>query len=111
MSGGEPSWSEVRASGKGEPEDTPPQATALSYETGRAAPRVLASGRGLIAQRIIDAAALAGVPVRSDPALSNALQALDLGDEVPEELYRAVAETLAWAYGLDAQAAKARQPR
>jgi flagellar biosynthesis protein len=80
------------------------QATALSYEAGDRAPRVVATGTGYLAQRIIEAAEQAGVPVRSDPALTRALSALDLGDEVPEALYRAVAETLAWAYRLDAEA-------
>ncbi len=85
------------------PEDEPRKATALSYELGEPAPRVVATGRGYIAERIIAAAQEAGVPVKSDPALANALAALDLGGEVPEALYRAVAETLAWAYKLDAQ--------
>jgi flagellar biosynthesis protein len=80
------------------------RATALYYRPGQKAPRVVASGAGLVAQRIIDTANEAGVPVRSDPALSEALSALELGDEVPETLYAAVAVTLAWAYRLDAQA-------
>lgn len=84
-------------------EDEPRKATALSYELGETAPRVVATGRGYIAERIIAAAQEAGVPVKSDPALADALAALDLGGEVPEALYRAVAETLAWAYKLDAQ--------
>jgi flagellar biosynthesis protein len=84
-------------------------ATALSYELGDKAPQVVATGSGYVAEKIIAAAIEAGVPVRSDPALVNALAALDLGDEVPEALYRAVAETLAWAYGLDADAAKRRR--
>jgi flagellar biosynthesis protein len=83
------------------------EATALSYEAGEKAPRVVASGRGYVAERIIAAAQEAGVPVKSDPALARALSALDLGEEVPEAMYRAVAETLAWAYKLDAQAGKA----
>lgn len=82
------------------------QATALQYQAGDRAPRVVASGRGELAERIIEAAQQAGVPVRSDPALARALEALDLGDEVPEALYRAVAETLAWAYRLDSTALK-----
>ena len=64
---------------------------------------MIATGRGYMAERIIAAAREAGVPVRSDPALAEALAALDLGDQVPEPLYRAVAEALAWAYGLDAK--------
>ena len=82
--------------------DEPRKATALSYELGETAPRVVATGRGQIAERIIAAAQESGIPVKSDPALANALAALDLGEEVPEALYRAVAETLAWAYKLDA---------
>jgi flagellar biosynthesis protein len=90
--------------------DQPKEAAALSYEPGETAPRVVASGRGYLAERIIAAAEEAGVPVRSDPALARALAALDLGDEVPEAMYRAVAETLAWAYKLDAQAARRTRP-
>ena len=82
------------------------RATALQYEGGEAAPRVVATGKGTLAQRIVEAAQEAGVPVRSDPALARALESLDLGDEIPEALYRAVAETLAWAYRLDAAALK-----
>lgn len=80
------------------------RATALRYEQGRHAPEVVATGAGLIADRIIAAAREAGVPVRHDPALAEALAALDLGDEVPPALWTAVAETLAWAYRLDAGA-------
>jgi flagellar biosynthesis protein len=86
--------------------EPPKQAAALSYEPGETAPRVVASGSGHLAERIIAAAEEAGVPVKSDPALARALAALDLGDEVPEAMYRAVAETLAWAYKLDAQAGR-----
>jgi flagellar biosynthesis protein len=89
------------------------RATALSYQPGDDAPRVVASGAGLIAERIIAAAQEAGVPVREDAALAEALTRLELGDNVPQELFVAVAETLAWAYRLDAQARREglRQPR
>lgn len=83
------------------------RATALSYG-GSGAPRVVASGRGLIAERILQEAAAAGVPVREDPALAAVLAALDLEREIPEALYAAVAEALAWAYALDARAAGGR---
>jgi flagellar biosynthesis protein len=87
------------------PEQPPRRrATALRYEQGRNAPEVLATGAGLVADRILAAAREAGVPVRHDPALAQALAALDLGDEVPPALWTAVAETLAWAYRLDAGA-------
>ena len=87
--------------------DTPPprrvrRAAALRYESGTdAAPRVVAAGRGELAERIVAEARAAGVPVRDDAALAEALAGLDLGAHVPEELYRAVAEALAWAYRLE----------
>lgn len=80
------------------------RATALHYTHGERAPRVTATGTGLVAERIVAAAQAAGVPVRSDPALAEALGALELGHEMPEALWAAVAEALAWAYRLDATA-------
>lgn len=89
------------------PDPPPPRrrASALSYEPGTRAPRIAATGAGVIAERIIATAREAGVPVREDPALASALAALELGGEVPPELWRAVAEALAWAYRLEAAAA------
>jgi flagellar biosynthesis protein len=91
--------------------EPPPRrrAIALRYQQGDQAPRVTATGAGLIAERIVAAARDAGIPVRSDPALAQALGALDLGREVPAAMYVAVAEALAWAYRVDA-AARARGP-
>jgi flagellar biosynthesis protein len=86
--------------------DRPKRAIALSYEHGQTAPRVAATGSGLVAERILAAARDAGVPVREDPALAEALTALELGSDVPQAMWVAVAETLAWAYRLDAQAAR-----
>jgi flagellar biosynthesis protein len=78
------------------------RATALHYNTGgQAAPTVVATGQGVIADRILEIAAAAGVPIREDAALVNALQSLELGQEIPEDLFVAVAEALAWAYRLD----------
>jgi flagellar biosynthesis protein len=79
------------------------KASALSYE-GHGAPKVVASGKGLVAERILAAAAEAGVPIKEDRALAEALSALELDAEIPEDLYKAVAETLAWAYALDVKA-------
>jgi flagellar biosynthesis protein len=84
------------------------RAAALRYEPGAPAPRVVAAGRGELAARIVEAAQAAGVPVREQPALADALSALDLGAEVPPELYVAVAEALVWAYNLDAAATRPR---
>jgi flagellar biosynthesis protein len=91
------------------PDREPPgrrRATALRYEQGRRAPQVVATGAGLVADRILAAAREAGIPVRHDPALAEALAALELGADVPEAMWKAVAETLAWAYRLDAQASQ-----
>jgi flagellar biosynthesis protein len=79
------------------------RAAALRYE-GAGAPKVVAAGRGLIAEKILAAAKEAGVPIREDAALAEALAGLELGREVPEELWVAVAEALAWAYRLDVKA-------
>ena len=86
--------------------DAQRRATALHYE-GQGAPRVVATGRGLIAERIVEAAREAGVPIRQDAALANALSQLELDEQIPEALYVAVAEALAWAYALDVRARRA----
>ncbi len=78
------------------------RATALHYAGGDVAPTVAATGRGVLADAIVAAAQQAGVPIRSDPALSQALAALRIDDRVPAELYQAVAEALVWAYRLTA---------
>ena len=79
------------------------QASALSYE-GVGAPKVVASGKGLVADRILEAARAAGVPIKEDRALAEAIAGLELDAEIPEDLYKAVAETLAWAYSLELKA-------
>lgn len=81
------------------------RAAALRYEGG-GTPRVTAAGRGLIAEKILEEAKKAGVPIREDKALAEALAGLELGREVPEDLWVAVAQALAWAYRLDLQESK-----
>jgi flagellar biosynthesis protein len=76
---------------------------ALRY-TGTGAPRVVAAGRGHVAATILERARAAGVPVHKDPELADALAAMALGQEVPEELWTAVAEALAWAYSVGERA-------
>jgi flagellar biosynthesis protein len=82
------------------------RAAALRYD-GRAAPNLVATGRGHVAEAILEAARLAGVPAMEDAVLVQALAALELGGEVPPELYRAVAEALVWAYRLTGRTAPA----
>lgn len=77
-------------------------AAAVAYDPERdSAPRVKASGRGRVAEKILEIAAAAGVPVRQDSALAEVLSKLDQGEEIPAETYRAVAEILAFLYRLD----------
>jgi len=76
---------------------------ALRY-TGTGAPRVVAAGRGHVAASILARAHEAGVPVHKDPQLADALAHMALGHEVPEELWKAVAEALAWAYSVSDEA-------
>lgn len=68
-------------------------AVALKYDPG-SAPRVVATGRGHLGQRIIDVAREHGVPLEQNPALAEALSSLELDEEIPEQLYRAVAQIL-----------------
>jgi flagellar biosynthesis protein len=78
------------------------RAVALKYEPAReSAPRVTAKGSGVVAERIIELAQKTGIPLREDPDLVGALIQLDFHEEIPPELYKAVAEILAFAYRLN----------
>lgn len=77
-------------------------AVALRYEAASGAPRVVAKGAGVVAARIRERATEAGVPMVQDVPLARAVfRACDLGDEIPAELYDAVARVLAFIYALD----------
>ena len=80
------------------------QAAALSYAAGQGAPKVVAKGRGDIARRIVELAREHGVPVAQSPELVSLLMQVDLDKQIPESLYRAVAEVLVWAHALPAAA-------
>jgi flagellar biosynthesis protein len=75
----------------------PPLAVALHY-SGSGAPRVVAKGGGQVAERIIATARDHNVPLQEDAALASALSRLELGREIPRELYVAVAHVLAFAW-------------
>ena len=82
--------------------DKSPKAVALKYDAKKdKAPRVIAKGRGNIAEKIIDIAKEHDVPLYEDKNLIQILEALDLETEIPPELYRAVAEVLAFIYRLN----------
>ncbi len=76
-------------------------AVALAYNAGQSAPTVVAKGRGLLADAIIERAREAGVYVHESPALVSLLMQVDLDQHIPPELYVAVAELLAWLYRLE----------
>ena len=72
-------------------------AVALEYD-GDSAPKVSARGVGVIADEILKIAQEHGVPLQKDNELVSVLADLGLGDEIPEDLYRVVAEVIAFAY-------------
>ncbi len=82
--------------------DKPTQyAVALAYQAGDAAPQVVAKGKGLIAEEIIARAKQSGVFVHESKELVTLLMQVDLDQRIPPELYRAVAELLAWLYRIE----------
>ena len=85
--------------------DKSPKAVALKYDDKKnKAPRVIATGRGEIAEKIIVVAKAHNVPLYEDKNLVQLLEALELETEIPPELYRAVAEVLAFIYRLNSSA-------
>ena len=89
------------------------KAVALKYEAERdMAPRVIAKGRGHVAEHILATAQKNAVPVYQDKTLVNMLMALEIDREIPPELYKALAEVMAYVYKMDkshGQAAAARR--
>jgi flagellar biosynthesis protein len=75
------------------------RATALEYHPEKdSAPRVVASGTGIVAEKIIALAKDHNIPVYEDPTLAAALATVNLDEEIPPELYLVVAEVLAYIY-------------
>ncbi|MHB1011354.1 MAG: EscU/YscU/HrcU family type III secretion system export apparatus switch protein [Desulfobacteria bacterium] len=84
------------------------QAAALRYAQGKdAAPRLMAKGRGAVADRILEIARRNGIPIREDRELVQVLASLDLYQEIPPDLYKAVAEILVFLYSLNRGAMQA----
>ncbi|WP_152392449.1 EscU/YscU/HrcU family type III secretion system export apparatus switch protein [Paenibacillus guangzhouensis] len=81
------------------------KAVALKYEPGLAeAPKVVAKGRGHLAQAILDKAKESGVAIQEDPSLVEVLSKIDVDQQIPAELYQLVAEILSFVYRTDQQA-------
>ena len=78
------------------------KAAALKYNSAKdAAPKILASGKGLLAEKILELAREQNIAVYKNPHLVEALVQLDVGREIPPELYSAVAEIMAFIYSVD----------
>jgi len=79
-----------------------PQAVALRYDPrSESTPEIVASGRGDLAQQIIAAAKEAGIDIVQDPDLLEVLGRVPVGEEIPAELFQAVAEILAFIYRIN----------
>jgi flagellar biosynthesis protein len=88
------------------------RAVALRYEPEKQrAPKVVAKGRGFVAENILAAAQRNTIPVYQNKSLVNMLMALELDREIPPELYRAVAEVLAYVYRIDKRHQKPEMPK
>lgn len=77
------------------------QAIALSYEVGEDAPKIIATGKGQLAEKIIEKAKETAVPVYRDDKLAKTLSKLEIGDAIPPELYEVVAEILMFVDDMD----------
>lgn len=77
------------------------QAIALQYNPDETAPKIVASGTGVIADKIIEKAKESDVPLYEDNKLADTLSKLDIGDYIPPELYSVVAEILVFVDNLD----------
>lgn len=89
----------------------PREAVALEYDAHKGAPRVVAAGKGLVAERIIETAIENMVPVHEDPELAHALNVISIGEEIPPELYQVVAQVLVFVADLDKRARPALSKR
>ncbi len=79
----------------------PKTAVALSYEPNEEAPKVIASGRGYLADKIIEKAKEADIPLHQNAQLAETLSKLEIGDMIPPELYDVVAEILVFVDKMD----------
>ncbi|HEY4532463.1 MAG TPA: EscU/YscU/HrcU family type III secretion system export apparatus switch protein [Kurthia sp.] len=88
------------------------EAVALSFNpTESDAPKVLAKGKGLVAENILSKAKENDIPIQEDPNLVQLLGQINVNESIPEELYQAVAEVFAFIYQLDKNHGKVKQKR
>ena len=84
------------------------RAVALQYGADDAAPVVVASGMGYLAEKIVEVAQDSGVPVYEDDSLATILSQLNLGQEIPPELYRAIVEIYVYFLNFDPNSGESR---
>ena len=77
------------------------KAVALAYTKGEQAPKVVATGKGGVAEKIIEKAQESNVPIHQDEKLVDTLSTLDVGEYIPPELYEVVAEILVYVDEMD----------
>ena len=77
------------------------EAVALDYDPGVSAPTIVAAGRGHVAENIIKTAREHNVPIHADAELAHTLNTLQLGQEIPPELYMVVAQILLYVKNID----------
>jgi flagellar biosynthesis protein len=75
-------------------------AASIKYDVKDSAPRLTAYGQGFLADKILEIASVAGVPLYKEEALAGQLGKVEIGREIPPEMYGVVAEVLSFIYGL-----------
>jgi flagellar biosynthesis protein len=95
---------------KSRQQQSPRTAIALHYD-GDNTPKITAKGSGELAEQIIALAREHGIPLQEDPGLAALLAQIELGSDIPETLYRAVAEVIAFAYILSGKFPKGYTPK
>ncbi len=89
--------------------EKPKTAVAVAYEPGEAAPKIIATGKGIVAEKIIEKAKEAEIPFYRDDKLADTLSKLEIGDSIPPELYEVVAEILVFVDDMDKLREKIRE--
>ena len=87
------------------------KAVALQYEMGDGAPVIVASGMGYMAEKIVEVAADSGVPIYEDNSLATILTQLKLGQEIPQELYKAIVEIYVYFLHFDPNKGKEQEDK
>ncbi|MCM3361509.1 EscU/YscU/HrcU family type III secretion system export apparatus switch protein [Niallia sp. MER TA 168] len=88
------------------------EAIALTYEQHKySAPAVIAKGKGLVAEQILERAKKENIPIQEDASLVELLSKLNINEQIPEDLYMAVAEVFAYIYSLEKETAKKDAPK